>query len=189
MLLVRPDGIAAFYVAREALTSVDVAYGYELIEDDWKLKFPPLDSRLQEVQLAALNDARRQLQTLRRAAPRQFYGPGGDGKGVFAAAVGMQGRNEAGRNSMQGELAPNAITTSQSGEATDGGYPPGGVGRAESGQVATSDAQEGTSGDPRQPISLASTQTNGGRRERRISRLIRPSGQWSDGRRRIGGRG
>ena len=46
MLLVRPEGIAAYYAAREAMKSWGCDFGYELIGDDWKLAYPPPDPRL-----------------------------------------------------------------------------------------------------------------------------------------------
>ncbi len=46
LLLVRPDGVSAFYVARLALESWGANYGYELIGADWDLKFPAPDRRL-----------------------------------------------------------------------------------------------------------------------------------------------
>jgi hypothetical protein len=43
LLLVRPDGIAAYYAARAALKSWKGEVGYELIGEDWKLAFPKAD--------------------------------------------------------------------------------------------------------------------------------------------------
>ncbi len=41
LLLVRPEGIGAYYAAREAMKSWGCDFGYELIGDDWKLAYPP----------------------------------------------------------------------------------------------------------------------------------------------------
>ena len=43
LLLVRPDGIAAYYKVREAIASWDAEFGYELVEADWSLELPPPD--------------------------------------------------------------------------------------------------------------------------------------------------
>ena len=49
MLLVRPEGIMAYYAAREAMKSWGCDFGYELIGDDWKLAYPSPDPRLADV--------------------------------------------------------------------------------------------------------------------------------------------
>ena len=48
LLLVRPQGIAAYYAARAAMKSWGGDFGYELIDDNWKLSFQPPDARLAE---------------------------------------------------------------------------------------------------------------------------------------------
>ena len=45
MLLVRPKG-SRYYAARAAMKSWGGDFGYELIDDDWKLSFQPPDARL-----------------------------------------------------------------------------------------------------------------------------------------------
>src|SRR5262249_26233544 len=40
MLLVRPNGVQAYHAAREALSSWGREFGYELVEQDWKLAYP-----------------------------------------------------------------------------------------------------------------------------------------------------
>lgn len=92
LLLVRPDGIGAFYVAREVLANVDVHFGYELIDADWELSFPPADAQLAAVQAQALADARGQLRALVAAAPAQFSD---EVRSVFAAAVGQDAEARA----------------------------------------------------------------------------------------------
>ena len=57
LLLVRPGGIIAYYAAREAMQWWTADFGYELIDDDWKVAFPPPDPQmtrlLQQVVAAA----------------------------------------------------------------------------------------------------------------------------------------
>src|SRR5579872_6832944 len=43
LLLVRPSGCFTYYLARKYLSSLSVNFGYELIEEDWKLSVPDAD--------------------------------------------------------------------------------------------------------------------------------------------------
>src|SRR5204863_442504 len=43
LLLVRPSGCLNYYVARGFLASLGSNFGYELIEEDWKLSIPKAD--------------------------------------------------------------------------------------------------------------------------------------------------
>ena len=87
LLLVRPDGIGAFYVAREALKSFGGQFGYELVEADWEIKFPKPDEKLAAAQKVALADARDRNQILAQAAPSMYGNPE---EAVFQAAVGEE---------------------------------------------------------------------------------------------------
>lgn len=58
LLLVRPDGIEAYYAARSALDSWGSEFGYELVGGDWKLKFPEPDPRLAELTRQIVAEAR-----------------------------------------------------------------------------------------------------------------------------------
>lgn len=70
LLLVRPDGIEAYYAARAALTSWGSDFGYELVGGDWKLKFPEPDPRLAELTKQIVAEAReRQAEYLASAPP------------------------------------------------------------------------------------------------------------------------
>ena len=44
MLLVRPEGIPAYYQFQSALRGMEVRYGYEFIDSDWILDFPADDN-------------------------------------------------------------------------------------------------------------------------------------------------
>lgn len=72
LLLVRPDGINAYYAARAAMKSWGFDFGYELVEGDWKLAYPPPDARLAEVVRQAVASARASQARLIAAAPRQY---------------------------------------------------------------------------------------------------------------------
>ena len=62
LLLVRPDGILAYYIARNAMSSWGAEFGYEFIGDDWKLAFPAVDPQLAEVEQQAVGEARVRIQ-------------------------------------------------------------------------------------------------------------------------------
>ena len=92
MLLVRPQGIAAYYAARAAMNSWGSDFGYELVGDDWKLAYPPPDPRLAEVLRQMVASARIDQARLIAAAPRQYGRPkayqGGAAHGSFVAEEG-----------------------------------------------------------------------------------------------------
>jgi len=58
LLLVRPDGIPAYYVAREAMKSWRSEIGYELVGKDWDLEFPKADPEVGRVMRGAIAEAR-----------------------------------------------------------------------------------------------------------------------------------
>lgn len=83
LLLVRPDGIGAYYAAREAMKTWAWDFGYELIGQDWKLDFQPPDPVLAEEVRLAVQTARVRQRRLIAAAPGR-YGP--RGRGGFVAS-------------------------------------------------------------------------------------------------------
>ncbi|MGQ9762923.1 MAG: hypothetical protein ACUVQH_13535 [Thermogutta sp.] len=72
LLIVRPDGIEAYYAARAALTSWGAEFGYELVEQDWELTYPERDPGLAEIVLQAVDLARRRQAFLVKAAPGKY---------------------------------------------------------------------------------------------------------------------
>ncbi|MCS7306361.1 MAG: hypothetical protein NZ602_14790 [Thermoguttaceae bacterium] len=70
MLLVRPDGIVAYYTAREALQEWGSEFGYELIGQDWQLRFPPADPQLAKILRQEVELARARQELLAKIAPR-----------------------------------------------------------------------------------------------------------------------
>ncbi|MEX0586072.1 MAG: hypothetical protein WD176_05485 [Pirellulales bacterium] len=84
LLLIRPDGAITYFIARQALQSWNEEFGYELIEADWKLSFPPADPVVAQAQHRAVEEARLRQRALlasmeRRLAKRQQFraAPGG----------------------------------------------------------------------------------------------------------------
>jgi len=88
LLLVRPEGINAFYAARAAMKSWGSDFGYELIDKDWKLAYQPPDSRLADVVRQVVESARVSQARLAAAAPRHY---GSRSKVVYRAAPGGGG--------------------------------------------------------------------------------------------------
>ncbi|HEY5311301.1 MAG TPA: hypothetical protein VIK18_02235, partial [Pirellulales bacterium] len=70
LLLVRPDGILAYYTAREAMSSWGSDFGYEFIDQDWKIQFKPPEAGLAVAISRAIDDARHRQAALALAAPR-----------------------------------------------------------------------------------------------------------------------
>ncbi len=58
LMLVRPDGIEAYYAARAALDSWGSDFGYELVGADWNLSFPVRDTQLAELTERVVAEAR-----------------------------------------------------------------------------------------------------------------------------------
>ncbi len=94
LLLVRPEGIAAYYAAREAMKSWGFDFGYELIDDDWRLSYPPPDARLASLLRQVAASARQEQARLIAAAPREYnrrrqvaYRATPDGGGFVADTV------------------------------------------------------------------------------------------------------
>jgi hypothetical protein len=75
MLLVRPEGINAYYAARAAMKSWGFDFGYELVDDSWRLAFPPPDARLAEDVRQVVASARVNQARIAAAAPRHYGRP------------------------------------------------------------------------------------------------------------------
>jgi hypothetical protein len=69
LLLVRPSGVLAYYAAREAIQSWGSDFGYQLIDEDWTLSFPPPDPMLAQVEKRAIEESRARLAEVRPARP------------------------------------------------------------------------------------------------------------------------
>ena len=98
LLLIRPDGIGAYYVARAALTSWGSEFGYEFVDQDWKLEYPPGDPELLALTKAAAEDARQRQRLMARAAP-MIYEAAEEGGTYFRASPSTGGVMVDGRSS------------------------------------------------------------------------------------------
>lgn len=74
LIIVRPDGILAYYGVREAIRSWDSDFGYEMVDADWELNFPAANPVLFDLQTRAVQRARARRELLARAAPRAYGG-------------------------------------------------------------------------------------------------------------------
>ena len=94
LIIVRPKGVKLYYYVREAIQSWDSEFGYELVEEDWELKFAPADPQLATAEYQAAELSRGRLRALAAAAP-QAYGAyrsgGGGGGGDYGSGFGGGG--------------------------------------------------------------------------------------------------
>ncbi|TWU21900.1 hypothetical protein [Bythopirellula polymerisocia] len=89
LMIIRPDGIKQYALARAAITSWDSDYGYEFIDEDMKLTFPEAaDPQLARAQQHAVIIARDRLLQLAQAAPSRFRGMGLGGGMTSASGDG-----------------------------------------------------------------------------------------------------
>lgn len=72
LLIVRPDGTIAYAAARNAMKSWEDEFGYELVDADIKLEFPPKDPALTELLQKTVHVARRRQEILAAAQPARF---------------------------------------------------------------------------------------------------------------------
>ena len=93
LLLVRPDGIMAYNCALAAMKSWGSEFGYELIDADWQLKYPPADASLGHAVVQAVELARQEHARLIAAAPSKY------GKhpqsGAYRSSLGPSGDSQA----------------------------------------------------------------------------------------------
>lgn len=74
LIVVRPSGINQYLLVREAIRSWDSDFGYEMIGEDWDLKFSPPNPQLAELQSRAREHARARRELLAKAAPSAYGG-------------------------------------------------------------------------------------------------------------------
>ncbi len=179
LLLVRPDGVETYYIAREAVSSWGAEFGYEFIDQDWKLEYREPQPAMVDAMRLAIMEARLRQRALARAAPRyhgargqKWYHASSQGGvvpegGVHAddddAPSSTGGRYARGRGAGRG----GGGNFANGGDASGGAYARGaGAGRggpAFAGRKGTgggSDSSEGGLSDDDNPY-LAAAQTSG----------------------------
>lgn len=133
LLLIRPDGIDAYCAAREAMQSWQSDFGYELIDQDWKLEYQPPNKELAEITQAVVNEARVRQQYLARQMPReatkeQWYRAGAHGVVRDGGVGGGTGGGPPGRSGRggRGDLANKFAQRGNGGRSNRGGGGGGG---------------------------------------------------------------
>ncbi len=163
MLLVRPDGIEAYYKVVETLQNWRSEFGYEFIEQDWELQLPPADKVLGTAQLEAVEMARKQMlrelrtrPSLVRGAPPSFsvtssgglkmVDPGDSPSGGLPDRYGADPRGNA-RETTRGPGYPEQPFASNSGDGFgrggSGGTSMTGNGSGNGGSLTGESAQGG----------------------------------------------
>ena len=75
LLIVRPDGAVAYSMARAAMAGWDDEFGYELIDGETELAFPPSDPSLKKLLQGTIQTARQRQAILAAAMPSRFDTP------------------------------------------------------------------------------------------------------------------
>ena len=147
LLLVRPSGIEAYTHARAAMKSWGSDFGYELIEDDWKVEFDKPDPELARQVAQVVARARKKLAILARAVPRHYGG--------YEAPTYVATPHRGGVMRIDGHDR----------EAADNGQPFGGSGWGKTpvSPPGTPDDHGGADSGPNDTRSGTSTGTNAGR--------------------------
>jgi len=155
LLLVRPSGIVAYYVALQSLKSWHSEFGYELVEEDWELAFPTPDVQLAQVEQRAVDSAREQLVQLAVAVPRTYgrdtrpsFAPPPDAEqGFYGGGVGQRGPGTRMGGGGGGRTYPYSGTRGSGSSAEE--YvdnPRGGRGSSDGSYGGTGDGSGGYSG-------------------------------------------
>lgn len=93
LLIVRPDGAMTYGLAREAMRSWDDEFGYELVEADLPLTYPPRDPALAAVLDKTVAAARERQMALAARMPSRYHGrPGTGGSSRGEIEGGLSGR-------------------------------------------------------------------------------------------------
>jgi hypothetical protein len=83
LIVVRPSGAMIFSHVQKAIRSGDFDFGYELVEEDWDLKFAAPDPQLAMAAQQAIDLARVRQEALAAAAPRAYRHPALASAGQF----------------------------------------------------------------------------------------------------------
>ena len=140
LLLVRPDGIAAYYAARAAMTSWATEFGYELIEADWKLAYQPPDAQMAKVVQEVLLSARARQQRLIAAAPAAYSKKT---KATYRASPGRGGSVRMGGSDYDDEDAEDsAFVPRRPSGRVGSAFGPSGTGSAEGDSSGPTEAEQ-----------------------------------------------
>lgn len=138
LIVVRPSGALAFGACRGAMKHWESEFGYELVDQDAEIKYPPADPQLAATLRRAVNDARQRQIMLASAMPNRF---GAEGRlASFRAAdnseagAGDDGSGSGPAGSRGGRAgAPRGVPSFSSGGTGMGTGPRGATGSGGSG--------------------------------------------------------
>ncbi len=120
LLVIRPDGSQSFALAREAMGGWDDQYGYELVDKEMELKFPPSPAGLKEQLTTTIEVAKRRQKALIASMPRRVTQPDSEeGWDVIDASNSAQQSGGGNTLGSGGNIASNA--GSGTGQATGNG--------------------------------------------------------------------
>jgi hypothetical protein len=111
LLIVRPDGIQTYAMAREAMSGWDDQFGYELVDGDMELKFPPSPAGLKEQLTSTVEVAKRRQQALIASMPRRVVP--GDHDDNWDTIDALNGTSLASNNNSPSVGTESAMSASQ----------------------------------------------------------------------------
>ncbi len=105
LLVIRPEGVKAYYLATQVLESVDADYGYQPIAADWDVEYDQPDPVMAESVMRAIKLARFDRERLSAAAPQYFQhneGYWGEESEDLFAKVSLGVSGQTGENPFSG---------------------------------------------------------------------------------------
>ncbi len=111
--IVRPDGVRPYYEARSRLEPLGIAFGYELVEQDWQIEFPNFDELQTWDGLTPLRPKESPVSPLASSEPTPRAGGGGDfvwpvDRGGLDPSDSREGGKGAGNGAQRGADKPEA---------------------------------------------------------------------------------
>ena len=129
LILVRPDGIDAYWHVRRAIRGWEADFGYELVDGDWNLTYPAPNPELARREQRAIEESRARQRLLAEAAPLAYGNAGGsfgfedDGAGDSADNYGSNDQRGDGSESGVAGAAQLAAGVGVHGGHSSGGQP------------------------------------------------------------------
>ncbi len=143
LLIVRPGGAESYAAAREALQGWDDEFGYELVDDETELAYPPADRFLVKRLIETVELARRRKLDLIMAAPKQY----GRVEDQYLIASRNSGFRSAGGSGEAEGFLENRFVQGGQGSGTETGQAWGGSSTGGSAETTDSPRERQPSGD------------------------------------------
>lgn len=153
LLIVRPDGAVAYSMARAAMAGWDDEFGYELVDQEMELAYPPGDPSLKRVLKDAIQAARERQAMLAAAMPSRFDAPSpASFSAPQGAAWGGMEQSSSSRSAAGLASGASAMGTGESGGVAATGYGGGRSSRQPAGEpTAAKPGVAASSGNPATP--------------------------------------